>query len=107
VPRAKGDNKLVCSHTGSWTWVTFEICRMQGGYGLLAACSLGDHWICPDPAAAGRYRVGFEPHAFASAAEAVAVRDAWRVQQRKSDVRSSRGVAYIPLCERGWAGEGV
>jgi hypothetical protein len=40
---AKGNDKLVCSHSGGWQWVDFELCRMTGGNGLLAACALSDH----------------------------------------------------------------
>lgn len=79
MARATGSDKLVCSHTGGWRWVDFELMRASGGYAIIAPCALGDHFLAPTDQ--GRYVVGLTPHYFASAVEATGARDAWRIQE--------------------------
>jgi hypothetical protein len=51
------------------------------GFALIAPCEFGDHYLAPEPGSStGRLAVGMTAHAWPASVEALAARDAWRMQ---------------------------
>jgi len=79
MPRSTGNDKLVCQHD-SFRWIDLELIRTSKGYGVIAPCQLGDHWLAPDPGQPGRYRIGLVEHYWPSSVDAINARAEWRRQ---------------------------
>jgi hypothetical protein len=82
MARSSGTDKLVCQH-GYFRWTDWQLCRMPGsGFALVAPCEFGDHYLAPESGSSGtgRLAVGMTAHAWPSSVEALAARDAWRLQ---------------------------
>jgi hypothetical protein len=68
---------------GRWDWVDWALAALpqQGGYGMRAACDLGDHWLAEE----GEALVwGFEPYAWTSAVAAFAAAERFEQQFKQN-----------------------
>lgn len=81
--------KLRC-RDGHWEWGAFELRKLPNavGFGMVAACQYGDHWLRPMMTAPGaglgqQVQVSCEQYAWPTASEAFAARDRYERQEKE------------------------
>jgi hypothetical protein len=71
--------KLRC-RDGHWEFAEFIPTKLDGGgWGMVARCDLGDHWLVAT--ATNAVAVAREPYAWPTANEAFEARDRWEQQE--------------------------